>query len=103
MLLPQYLERCSRFEKTVDARLKEVRLADIREGPVDRLLSEPKEISMRQQKREDKEKTKERIQVKDERKKTKFRRKKTMKEDTFFDDLADAEVEFFQTVETVRI
>ncbi|RLU23981.1 hypothetical protein DMN91_004189 [Ooceraea biroi] len=96
--LVAYLERCSRFEKTVDACLKEIRLqkmqASVRENSA--ADHSPSRSKDRQKNRNNKE----RAQIKGEQhRKAKFRLKKEVNGNAFFEDLADTEAEFFQAVE----
>ncbi|KAL6259716.1 hypothetical protein P5V15_009629 [Pogonomyrmex californicus] len=94
-----YLERCSHFEKTVDARLKEIRLMQASE---DFATDHSALVSKKHKNTENnKEKNKDRTQVKEkgEHSKKKFRTRRLEKDDkSFFEELAESEAAFFQTV-----
>lgn len=99
----QYLERCNRFEKTADARLKEIRLmqASVREDSAADLSAFVSKNKLK--KRNNKERNK-KAQVKQEGEhlKKKSRTKRLEKNDTFFEELAELEAAFFQTVKKVK-
>ncbi|XP_018313159.1 dynein intermediate chain 3, ciliary [Mycetomoellerius zeteki] len=92
-----YLERCSRFEKIVDARLKEMRLmqANIHENSA---MDRSAFISKKKGNNQEKNKNNVLIKGKGEHPKKKSRMKRLEKDDTFFKELADSEAAFFQTV-----
>lgn len=96
--LLQYFERCSRFKKTVDARLKEFHLtrANIHE---DSAMDRPAFISKKKGYKEKIEKNKALIKEKDNH----LRKKPQIKRfDAFFEELADSEAAFFQIVNKVK-
>ncbi|KYQ59597.1 Dynein intermediate chain 3, ciliary [Trachymyrmex zeteki] len=97
VFLLQYLERCSRFEKIVDARLKEMRLmqANIHENSA---MDRSAFISKKKGNNQEKNKNNVLIKGKGEHPKKKSRMKRLEKDDTFFKELADSEAAFFQTV-----
>lgn len=99
----QYLERCNRFEKTADARLKEIRLmqASVREDSAADLSVFVSKNKLK--KRNNKERNK-KAQVKEEGEhlKKKSRTRRLEKNDTFFEELAELEAPFFQTVKKVK-
>ncbi|XP_077262113.1 dynein intermediate chain 3, ciliary-like isoform X1 [Temnothorax americanus] len=102
--LTAYLESCGRFEKTVDTRLKEIRLmqAGVHEdSTADHLTFVSKN---RHKKGNNKEKNKNRAQVKEkvEHSTKKSRMRKLEKDDTFFEELTESEAAFFQTVKRVK-
>lgn len=101
-ILLQYLERCSRFEKTADIRLKEIRMqASVHEDSAADLAFISKN---RYKKGNDKEKDKNKTQIKEksEHPKKKSRIKKSEKNDKFFEELTEPEAVFFQTVKKVE-
>lgn len=101
VFLLQYLERCSRFEKIVDARLKEMRLmqANIHENSA---MDRSAFISKKKGNNQEKNKNNVLIKGKGEHPKKKSRMKRLEKDDTFFKELADSEAAFFQTVKKVK-
>lgn len=101
-LLLQYLERCSHFEKTVDTRLKEMRLMQASE---DSVADHSAFVSKNGQKKgNNKEKHKNKVQVKEkgERFKKKARARRLEKDGMFFEELAESQATFFQTVKRVK-
>lgn len=112
LLCAQYLESCSRFEKTVDIRLKEIRLlrANAREDPAaDGRVRRSTSVSKgKPRKQEDKRRQREKTQVreKNEQFRTKSRTRRTAaREDSFFAndvDLMESQTEYFRAVERVR-
>lgn len=98
-ILLQYFERCSRFKKTVDQRLKEICLmqASVHE---DSVADYSPFISKNRNKGKDKEKA--HIKEKDEHPKKKSQARKLKKNDTFFEELTELEATFFQTVKRVK-
>ncbi|XP_011880521.1 PREDICTED: uncharacterized protein LOC105569014 [Vollenhovia emeryi] len=98
--LTAYFERCIRFEKTTDTRLKEIRLmpANIHEdSAADHDAFVPKS---RHQKRNNKggNKSKTQVREKGEHPRKKYRTKKMEKDHTFFEELTESEEAFFQAV-----
>ncbi|KYN06592.1 Dynein intermediate chain 3, ciliary [Cyphomyrmex costatus] len=91
-----YLESCSRFGKTVDTRLKEMRLmqASIHEDSA----SDRSAFILKKKGNQEKNKNKAPVKEKGEQPKKKSRMKRLEKDDTFFEELADSEAAFFQTV-----
>lgn len=109
----QYLESCSRFEKTVDTRLKEMRLmrASVREDPAaatdDRTSRSTSASKGRQKKEEDKRRHLEKTQVKERSSepRTKSRLRKTARNNSFVAndvELTKSQAEYFLAVERVR-
>lgn len=102
--MPQYLERSSRFEKAVDARLREMHLTQVREE--DSASDHSSLASKREQKkRGDREKSRDKsvqaghVKTREELPRKRFRRK--AKDEAFFEELAETEAAFFHTVERV--
>ncbi|KAG5329903.1 DYI3 protein, partial [Acromyrmex charruanus] len=89
-----YLERCCRFKKSIDARLKEIRAMQANE---DSVTDHSAFISKK--KGNNREKNKALVKEKGDSPKKKSRIKKLEQiNDTFFKELADSEAAFFQTV-----
>lgn len=102
VFLLQFLERCSRFGKAADARLKEMYLMQasvLEDSAADRSVSKNKH-----KKGNNKEKHKNKVQVKEkgEQPKKKPRSRRSEKDDTFFEELAESEAAFFLTVKRVK-
>ncbi|KYN19471.1 Dynein intermediate chain 3, ciliary [Trachymyrmex cornetzi] len=92
--LTAYLERCSRFEKTVDARLKEMQVSIHEDSATDRSAF----ISKKKGNNQEKSKNKTLVKEKGNHRKKKSRMKRLEKDDTFFEELGGSETAFFQTV-----
>jgi len=92
----QYLERCNRFEKIV-GRLKETHLMQVSEGSAsDQFVSK----SIRK-KRNGKEKSRDKSQVKIREEQLKKRSRRKAKDEVFFEELAETEAMFFHAVKRV--
>ncbi|KAG5308272.1 DYI3 protein, partial [Acromyrmex insinuator] len=90
-----YFERCSRFKKSIDARLKEIRAMKANE---DFVMDHSAFISKKKGNNWEKNKALVKEKGDNLKKKSRIKKLEQIKDDTFFKELADSETAFFQTV-----